>query len=82
MDEFSVEITIPVSLDALGRIINVLRRSKIKLEKLEVDMDTTIYRLKLLLRGEHNEAMWLIAKLDRLPEVINIKFSHGQDLHR
>jgi acetolactate synthase II small subunit len=68
-----INITAPRSLDALGRIIAITRRAKVSVVNMQIAADTTIYRIHMDVDGDPDEVSWLVAKLDKLPEVLTIE---------
>ncbi|MEM0277141.1 ACT domain-containing protein [Pyrobaculum sp.] len=68
-----INITTPKSLDSLGRIIAITRRAKVTVAKISVVADATVYNVVMEVEGETDEVGWLVAKLDKLPEVISIE---------
>lgn len=69
-----IKIIIPNSLDALGRIVTIVRRAKVKVINLEMKLDTVSYQIKMKVDGDSDEVMWLVSKIDKLPEVLKIEY--------
>lgn len=67
-----ISITTPKSLDSLGRVIAITRRAKVTVAKISVVADTTVYNVVMEVEGDPDEVGWLVAKLDKLPEVLSI----------
>ncbi|MCU7787207.1 MAG: ACT domain-containing protein [Pyrobaculum sp.] len=71
-----INILTPKSLDAVGRIIAITRRAKVSVVNMQIAADTTIYRIHMDVNGDPDEVNWLVAKLDKLPEVLTIEEIH------
>jgi acetolactate synthase II small subunit len=67
-----INIVIPRSLDSLGRVIAVMRRAKVDVIQVQVLAEGRTYRVCIELSGMHDDVNWLVAKLDKLPEVLKI----------
>jgi hypothetical protein len=67
-----ISISTPRSLDALGRVIAITRRAKVQLVDMVVVSEDSMYRVHMKVEGPHDEVQWLVAKLDKLPEVLRI----------
>jgi len=67
-----ISIVTPKSLDALGRIIAVTRRAKVQIIDMIVTSEDSLYRIHMKVEGPYDEVQWLVAKLDKLPEVLKI----------
>ncbi|MCC6020987.1 MAG: ACT domain-containing protein [Thermoproteaceae archaeon] len=67
-----ISIVIPRSLDSLGRVIAVMRRAKVDVVQVRVLAEGRTYRVCIELNGTHDNVSWLVAKLDKLPEVLKI----------
>ncbi|RFA99241.1 ACT domain-containing protein [Pyrobaculum aerophilum] len=68
-----ISITIPKSLDPLGRVIAITRRAKVNVTSMHVVADTHVYKIDMEVVGPSDEVNWLVAKLDKLPEVLHIE---------
>jgi len=60
-------------MDSVGRIISIVRRAKIDVKRLELVSLDSLYELEIYVEGAADEVQWLVAKLDKLPEVLEIK---------
>jgi len=61
-------------MDSVGRIISIVRRAKVDVKRLELVSVDSLYELKIYVEGAADEVQWLVAKLDKLPEVLEIEF--------
>ncbi len=65
-------------VDALARIMDVMRRAKVVVISANVMKDSDTYSMSINLSGNIDELRWLAAKLERLPEVMEISLlEHG-----
>ena len=69
----TIKLKIPQSMDSVGRIISIVRRAKIDVKRLELVSLDSLYELEIYVEGAADEVQWLVAKLDKLPEVLEIK---------
>ncbi len=58
--------------DALARIMDVVRRAKVVVMSANVMKSSDAYDMTMSLSGNIEELRWLAAKLERLPEVMEI----------
>ncbi|AFA38438.1 ACT domain-containing protein [Pyrobaculum sp.] len=69
-----ISAILPKSLDGLGRLVAITRRAKVEVLKMTVTTnDMRTYNVVLEIRGEPDEVNWLVAKLDKLPEILSIE---------
>lgn len=69
----NINIIVPKSLDALGRVIAITRRAKVQLIHMSVTLEDSMYKIYMRVEGPPDEVRWLVAKLDKLPEVLKIE---------
>ncbi|MEZ0319217.1 MAG: ACT domain-containing protein [Pyrobaculum sp.] len=69
----NINLVTPQSLDALGRVVAIMRRAKVRTKSLVVVGEDNVYKITAVLEGEEDEVLWLFNKLDRLPEVLHIE---------
>lgn len=76
MDDYCLSLEIYNALDGVLRIINILRKAKLKYHKLEariIEKERVIMNLEV--NGSVNELKWLVKKLERIPEVYYVSLS-------
>ncbi|ADY01726.1 hypothetical protein VMUT_1522 [Vulcanisaeta moutnovskia 768-28] len=74
---FSIEFTIINDvnpLDAVVRAMNVLRRGKVTIRHITVDMSDSAIRVSVKASGEEDEVRWICNKLDKLYDIVNVKY--------
>lgn len=59
-------------MDYVGRVVSIVRRAKVSVRRMEVEARDSIYHITLDVEGPIDEINWLVAKLDKLPEVLEI----------
>ena len=69
----NINLVTPQSLDAVGRVVAIMRRAKVRTKSLVVVGEDNVYKITAVLGGEEDEVQWLFNKLDRLPEVLHIE---------
>lgn len=62
-------------MDYIGRIVSIVRRAKVSVKRMEIEARDSLYHLALDVEGPADEVQWLVAKLDKLPEVLEISQS-------
>jgi|BEDMetMinimDraft_2_1075160.scaffolds.fasta_scaffold06479_2 hypothetical protein len=72
MDKIIV-LTSNIGIDSVGRIVNTLRRGKVKLKEIKMNFEDNLVKIYIKLSGEENEIDWLSKKLNRLVDVEEIK---------
>lgn len=68
----AISLKIPQSMDYVGRVVSIVRRAKVSVRRMEVEARDSIYYITLDVEGPSDEINWLVAKLDKLPEVLEI----------
>lgn len=71
-----INIVTPRSLDSLGRVIAITRRAKVQVMNMQVVQEDSVYKIRMEVEGPQDEVQWLVAKLDKLPEVLKIEEIH------
>jgi len=69
----TIKLRIPQSMDSVGRVISIVRRAKVSVKRLELVSTDSLYEVEMYVEGAADEVQWLVAKLDKLPEVLEIK---------
>ncbi len=74
-------------LDAIARVIMILRKSGIKVKGIIVAMENFEGKMLVKVEGDENTISWTCAKLSKLYDVINVKYldssrkgSYGEDI--
>lgn len=62
-----------IGVDSIGRIVNVLRKGKVKFQEINMKFSDENVSVYIKLDGELNEIEWLTKKLYRLADVENVK---------
>ena len=60
-------------LDAMGRMVAIMRRSKVRFLEMYVEMGENPHMLVANVEGPENEVMWLVNKLWRNPEILSLE---------
>ncbi|KUO85214.1 MAG: ACT domain-containing protein [Thermoproteus sp.] len=68
----SISVRIPPSMDYVGRVVSIVRRAKVFVRRMEIEARDSTYHIVMDVEGPADEIGWLIAKLDKLPEVLEI----------
>ncbi|MGC9117863.1 MAG: ACT domain-containing protein [Thermoproteus sp.] len=68
----AISIRIPSSMDYVGRIVSIVRRAKVFVRRMEIEARDSTYHIVMDVEGPADEINWLVAKLDKLPEVLEI----------
>ncbi len=66
-------------LDGVMRVVNILRRGKVRYREIRVVMDGDYARMDVCLEGVSKEVRWVAAKVERLPEVVEIRVEPPRD---
>lgn len=69
----AISIKIPLSVDYVGRVVSIVRRAKVFVRRMEIEARDSAYQVMIEVEGPADEISWLVAKLDKLPEVLEIK---------
>ncbi len=77
--DFSIEVIMSNEvnpLDAVVRAMNVIRRGgKVTIKHMVIDMSDSVIRVSIRARGgEEDEVRWVCNKLDKLYDVVNVKY--------
>ncbi|WP_054855176.1 ACT domain-containing protein [Vulcanisaeta sp. JCM 16161] len=75
--DFSIEVMMSNEVnpfDAVVRAMNVIRRGKITIKRVVVDMSDSVIKVSIRARGEEDEVRWVCNKLDKLYDVVNVKY--------
>jgi acetolactate synthase II small subunit len=76
-NDFSIELTMSNEinpLDAVVRAMNIIRRGKIAINHIVIDMSDSVIRISMAVRGEEDEVRWVCNKLDKLYDIVNVKY--------
>mgnify|MGYP001773004083 CR=1 FL=1 len=76
-DDFLIEVVMSNEVnqfDAVVRAMNVIRRGKVIIRHITIDMSDSVIRVSIRARGEEDEVRWVCNKLDRLYDVVNVKY--------
>ncbi len=68
----AISIKIPSSMDYVGRVVSIVRRAKVFVRRMEIIAKDSVYYISMDVEGPADEISWLVAKLDKLPEVLEI----------
>lgn len=68
-----INLRIPQSMDYVGRVVSIVRRAKVTVRAMDVEMKDAAYEVNIQVEGPADEIKWLVAKLDKLPEVLEIR---------
>ena len=60
-------------LDGVMRVVNILRRGKVRYREIHVRFDGKYVSMDVCLEGVSDEVRWVAAKVERLPEVEEIR---------
>ncbi|BDR92525.1 acetolactate synthase [Vulcanisaeta souniana JCM 11219] len=75
--DFSIEIIMSNEInqfDAVVRAMNVIRRGKVTIRHVVIDMSDSVIKVSIRARGEEDEVRWVCNKLDKLYDVVNVKY--------
>ncbi len=75
--DFSIEVVMSNEVnpfDAVVRAMNVIRRGKIAIRHVNIDMSDSVIKVSIRARGEEDEVRWVCNKLDKLYDVVNVKY--------
>ena len=75
--DYSIEIMIVNDVnpfDAVVRAMNVIRRGKVTVRHMTIDMSDSVIRALIRVRGEEDEVRWVCNKLDKLYDIVNVKY--------
>ncbi len=76
-DDFLIEVIMSNEVnqfDAVVRAMNVIRRGKVIIRHMSIDMSDSVIRVSIRARGEEDEVRWVCNKLDKLYDVVNVKY--------
>lgn len=76
----AIRLRIPQSMDYVGRVVSIVRRAKVTVKRMEVEARDSSYYVVLEVEGPADEVQWLTAKLDKLPEVLEIGVAPAQTI--
>ncbi|WP_148678200.1 ACT domain-containing protein [Vulcanisaeta distributa] len=62
------------TFDAVVRAMNVIRRGKVTIKHMVIDMSDSVIKVSIRARGEEDEVRWVCNKLDKLYDVVNVKY--------
>jgi acetolactate synthase II small subunit len=68
----AIRLKIPQTMDYVGRVVSIVRRAKVAVKRMEIEAKDSSYYIVLDVEGPADEVQWLTAKLDKLPEVLEI----------
>ena len=75
--DYSIEVVMSNEvnpLDAVVRAMNVIRRGKVSVKHMTIDMSDSVIRALIRVRGEEDEVRWVCNKLDKLYDIVNVKY--------
>ena len=75
--DYSIEVVMSNDvnpLDAVVRAMNVIRRGKVTVRHMTIDMGDSVIRALIRVRGEEDEVRWVCNKLDKLYDIVNVKY--------
>ncbi len=72
-ETFVVEMEAWNGLDAVMRVTMIARRAKLIPRDLNASFEPSRVRIVLKVTGDPRETRWLVAKLERLPEITSIR---------
>ena len=75
--DYSIEVVMSNEvnpLDAVVRAMNVIRRGKVTVRHMTIDMGDSVIRALIRVRGEEDEVRWVCNKLDKLYDIVNVKY--------
>ena len=75
--DYSIEIVMSNEVnpfDAVVRAMNVIRRGKVAIKHIIIDMSDSVIRVSIRARGEEDEVRWVCNKLDKLYDTVNVKY--------
>ncbi|MFP3216735.1 MAG: ACT domain-containing protein [Vulcanisaeta sp.] len=76
-NEFAIELTMSNEmnpLDAVVRALNVVRRGKVEVDRIIINMGNSLIKMTMVVRGEEDEVRWVCNKLDKLYDMVNVKY--------
>lgn len=76
-NEFVIELTMSNEmnpLDAVVRALNVVRRGKVEVDRIIINMGNSLIKMTMVVRGEEDEVRWVCNKLDKLYDMVNVKY--------
>jgi len=76
-NDFSIELTMSNEvnpLDAVVRAMNIIRRGKITINHIVINISDSLIRMTMVVKGEENEVQWVCNKLDKLYDIVNVKY--------
>ncbi len=76
--DFSIEVIMSNEVnpfDAVVRAMNVIRRGKVTVRHVTIDMDGSLIKALIRVRGEEDEVRWVCNKLDKLYDIVNVKYT-------
>ena len=66
-------------LDGVMRVINILRRGKVRYCGIRIGFDGEYAYVDACVEGVQDEVWWVAAKLERLPEVVEIRVTAPEE---
>ncbi|AEM39550.1 hypothetical protein Pyrfu_1694 [Pyrolobus fumarii 1A] len=70
---YVLRVSVFGGMDGLMRIVNILRRGKVRYRNLKAEFDGTKVEIRICLEGVNDEVRWIASKLERLPETYVVK---------
>ncbi len=70
---YILTITAFGGMDGVMRVVNILRRGKVKYRRIEVIFDGSRASIRVCMEGVSDEVRWVAAKLERLPETYDVR---------
>ncbi|WP_054849694.1 ACT domain-containing protein [Vulcanisaeta sp. JCM 14467] len=75
--DYSIEVVMSNEvnpLDAVVRAMNIIRRGKVTVKHIIIDMNDSVIKALIRVRGEEDEVRWVCNKLDKLYDIVNVKY--------
>jgi len=72
---FKIEATVENNLDSIVRALNIVRRSKLLVKTISAEVDGQWAIVRLIVDGAEDEVNWVRNKLEKLYDVVTIKYS-------
>ncbi|MFB6470005.1 MAG: ACT domain-containing protein [Vulcanisaeta sp. AZ3] len=76
--DFSIDIMMNNEvnpLDAVVRAMNIVRRGKIIVKNILIDMNDSTIKVSMRIAGDEDEVKWVCNKLDKLYDVTKVKYT-------
>ncbi len=70
---YVLSITAFGGMDGVMRVVNILRRGKVRYRRMDVEFDGSRVKIRVCMEGASDEVRWVAAKLERLPETYSVR---------